>query len=106
MMAVGRVFRYLIAQTLTGRMDTFFWEFFGPDAESTAAHFERHLLEFMGRTGSSPRESGVITGPGQALVFATVSESDADGVRASLRPAHHERGPLPAELRAAQSSSR
>lgn len=35
----------------------FHWDFFGPDAEGTAAHFVKHLHEFCEREGITERQA-------------------------------------------------
>lgn len=39
-------------------MPTYHWDFFGHDAEETAAHFRRHLDEFLAREGLEGCETG------------------------------------------------
>lgn len=40
-------------------MTTLYWDFFGPPAEGTAAHFHRHLDEFLVREQLDGCETGV-----------------------------------------------
>ena len=48
---------------------TYLWDFFGPNAEGTAAHFEVHLREFLEKNGITGCETG--------------TESEGDGHRAT-----------------------
>lgn len=38
---------------------TYYWDYFGPDAEGTARHFLAHLREYLGRNGLGDCEVGV-----------------------------------------------
>jgi hypothetical protein len=48
---------------------TYLWDFFGPNAEGTAAHFEVHLRQFLAEHGITDCETG--------------TESEGEGHRAA-----------------------
>jgi hypothetical protein len=62
------------------------WDFFGPDAPSTAAHFLKHVDEFCARNGISGQRHW--TTPRAIGVVATVecNEPDFRTLRDALRP--------------------
>jgi uncharacterized protein len=66
---------------------TFFWDFFGPRAEGTARHFQRHMDEFLHRETLA----GCITGAEQLAAghWAAWCRAPADAaaaVQGALRP--------------------
>lgn len=67
-------------------MTTFFWDFWGPEAERTARHFEHHLLEFLARHDISGAETGVQVEDGHASAFCRPPESAREAVGRALRP--------------------
>lgn len=66
---------------------TYLWDFFGPSAEGTATHFQRHLDGFIEREGLVGCVTGVRSEqPGHHAAFCTAPlELEAALVRA-LRP--------------------
>jgi hypothetical protein len=66
---------------------TFHWDFFGPRAAGTAAHFHKHLLEFLERNACPPMPSGLEElGPAHHAVFCTPPEELAESIQRALRP--------------------
>jgi len=66
---------------------SFFWDFFGPDAERTAAHFKRHLDQFLERNACAGCETGLSSaGAGHQAVFCRAPERFREGIAAALRP--------------------
>ncbi len=68
-------------------MTTFFWDFFGPRAEGTARHFQRHLEELFARE----RVEGCATAveaprAGQWTVSCRTPAAAVEAVRQALRP--------------------
>jgi len=68
-------------------MPRLYWDFFGPRAEGTAKHFEKHLREFFTREKLSLETSGVEEHARfKWSAFCDVDEATAPPVRAALRP--------------------
>jgi hypothetical protein len=66
---------------------TFFWDFFGPRAEGTARHFQRHLEEFLAREAVAGCSTAVeAPRPGQWTVSCIAPPAAAEPVRRALRP--------------------
>jgi hypothetical protein len=55
---------------------TFYWDFFGPNAERTAAHFQQHLAQFLTKNALSGCETG--TKSERAGHFAAFCRTPAD----------------------------
>lgn len=79
----------------------FIWDFFGPNAEKTAAHHHKHLAEFLKRHGQELRSGTYQVGEGHFSAFietpdrpialsrergADGSEGIADQIGRALRP--------------------
>lgn len=63
------------------------WDFFGPDAERTATHHQKHLHEFSAREGVAGATSGAEPGsPGHWMAWLIVEAEDVERVRRALRP--------------------
>jgi hypothetical protein len=65
---------------------TFLWDFFGPNASETAAHFERHLLQFLSRHGFSGETGRESEGEGHQAVRCAVAPEWAEPLKRALRP--------------------
>lgn len=68
-------------------MPTYHWDFFGADAEETAAHFQRHLDEFLAREKLDGCETG--TGseePGHYGAWCRAPQALEAALVRSLRP--------------------
>jgi hypothetical protein len=66
---------------------TFAWDFFGPRAEGTARHFQRHLEEFLARESVDGCATAVeAPRAGQWTVTCRTPEGATDTVRRALRP--------------------
>jgi hypothetical protein len=74
------------------------WDFFGADGAGTAAHFARHLIQFLSAhaLGYEPTTSAE---SGRASVHLQVNEADVERLRLALRPRRIE----PAEAEPPQS---
>ena len=56
---------------------TYLWDFFGPNAEGTAAHFEVHLREFLDKHGITGAETGTESeGEGHRATRCSVREAN------------------------------
>ncbi len=63
------------------------WDFFGPDAERTAAHFEQHLTQFLTANGHPELVRGTESaGEGHHAAYCLVPEALVDPVKRALRP--------------------
>lgn len=68
-------------------MPRLYWDFFGPRAEGTARHFERHLREFFEREALTLGESGVVEHDRfKWSAYCEVDDETADNVRRALKP--------------------
>ena len=68
-------------------MPRLLWDFFGPHAAPTAAHFERHLVERCEREAWPVLRTGTESaGPGHTAVYALVSDDMVPTLRGPLRP--------------------
>lgn len=63
------------------------WDFFGPDAQRTAEHFEKHLTQFLTANGHPELTRGTeSSGAGHHAAYCIVPESLLDAMKRSLRP--------------------
>ncbi len=68
-------------------MKSFFWDFFGPRAEPTAAHFLRHLRDFLAKNACPEMPTGVRSeGAGHHAVYCSPPEELEAAIARSLRP--------------------
>ncbi len=66
---------------------TYLWDFFGPSAEKTALHFERHLLGFLAQHALSDCETGVRSEqPGHFAAFCRADVAHEPALVRALRP--------------------
>jgi hypothetical protein len=73
---------------------TFYWDFFGPRAEGTARHFQRHLEEFLAREGVVGCTTDVHgSSPNQWTVSCRTPANAAEPVRRARRPRRERGGP-------------
>lgn len=64
-----------------------YWDFFGPRAEPTAAHFLEHLTGFARQHGLAVGGVGLeSSGPGHAAVYCDAEGAASSAVERSLRP--------------------
>lgn len=69
---------------------TFLWDFFGPDANGTATHFEKHLREFLTRNALEGCTTGTESqGEGHSAAFCVTPPSARAAVERALRPRRH-----------------
>ena len=64
-----------------------YWDFFGPRAEKTAIHFQKHLLEFLEKAKITSATTGTVSeGEGHTAVFCRAEPPDVEILVTSLRP--------------------
>jgi hypothetical protein len=69
---------------------TYFWDFFGPRAVPTAAHFKRHLQGFLDQHGVvDVTLVEVSSAPGHQAVGATTPARHFELIEKALRPKRH-----------------
>jgi hypothetical protein len=69
---------------------TYFWDFFGPRAQPTAAHFKRHLQGFLTQHGIA--ELALVdaqAAPGHHAVGVTTPAQHWELIEKALRPKRH-----------------
>jgi hypothetical protein len=63
------------------------WDFFGPNAERTALHFEKHLVEFLTNNGRHDLPRGTESaGEGHYAAYCVVPGELVDTLQRALRP--------------------
>lgn len=66
---------------------TYYWDFFGPNAERTASHFEAHLKQFLVKNALADCTTGLETaGAGHFAAFCVASVEAGPGIERALRP--------------------
>lgn len=66
---------------------TFFWDFFGPNAERTAAHFKLHLDQFLEKNALSGCETGTTSAQaGHFAAFCRTPAAVEPALMQSLKP--------------------
>jgi len=66
---------------------TFSWDFFGPRAEGTALHFQRHVDEFLAREAlGGCATAASAEGKAHWAVHCTSPPAHAAAIRGALRP--------------------
>jgi hypothetical protein len=69
---------------------TYFWDFFGPRAQPTAAHFKRHLQGFLEQHGIG--ELALVEAaqaPGHHAIGVTTPPEHFQLIESALRPKRH-----------------
>jgi len=69
---------------------TYFWDFYGPRAQPTAAHFKRHLHGFLTQHGVA--DLTVVeasSAPGHAAIGVTTPSAHFELIEKALRPKRH-----------------
>ena len=69
-------------------MKTYYWDFFGPNAEGTAAHFGRHLEEFFAKHGIEGCELDTMSAGEESGIRVSVFRS-ADDLQVRIRLGSH-----------------
>lgn len=69
----------------------FHWDFFGPDAPTTADHFLKHLDEFCAREGVTGYQHWTVQLPVRCSAVLECDEKYLKLVREALRPVRGER---------------
>lgn len=65
---------------------TYLWDFFGPNAEGTAAHFEVHLRQFLDEHGITDCETGTESeGEGHRAARCSTPAGN-DAIERALKP--------------------
>jgi uncharacterized protein len=68
-------------------VSTYYWDFFGPNAERTADHFRRHLEGFLRDNGCDGCATGVESqGAGHFAAYCTASEQHEPLIERALKP--------------------
>lgn len=68
-------------------MRRFYWDYYGPMAAGTAAHFHRHLDDFLAARGLEGCRTGVETlSPTHSAAFCDTPEAHDAVVLQALRP--------------------
>ncbi len=68
-------------------VNTFYWDFYGPDAERIAAHFQRHLDAYIEREALSDCETRLEqVGTGHHAAVCAASEGAVESIVGALRP--------------------
>jgi len=67
------------------------WDFFGPDAPTTAAHFLKHVDEFCAREGICGHRHWTTALPVRVVATVECSEIDYRTLRDALRPKRGEK---------------
>ena len=66
---------------------TFYWDFFGPNAQPTAEHFRVHLERFLAQNGCTGCTTGLTSeGAGHTGVWCRSTAEHAAAIARSLRP--------------------
>ncbi len=66
---------------------TYFWDFFGPRSGPTAAHFEKHLREFLRQHGIGELAVRLEAhSPGHSAVGVTTPPAHFELIEKALRP--------------------
>ena len=66
---------------------TYFWDFFGPNAQGTATHFEKHLREFLTKNAVEGCVTGTESeGEGHLAAFCVAPALAHDIIQRALRP--------------------
>ena len=66
---------------------TYYWDFFGPNAERTASHFEEHLKQFLATNALAGCETGLESaGAGHFAAFCVAPVEAGQGIERALRP--------------------
>ncbi len=74
-------------------MKTYYWDFFGPHADGTAAHFVRHLQEFFATNGIEGCEVDTTSGgAGHSAARCRAPQAAEEPIQRALRPRRIESG--------------
>jgi hypothetical protein len=66
---------------------TYYWDFFGPNADGTAEHFVRHLNEFFAKNGILGCETDTMSaGVGHRAARCRAPEAAEPVIERALRP--------------------
>lgn len=66
---------------------TYFWDFFGPRAQGTASHFQKHLEEFLTTHALADCRTGLASErAGHHAVFCEAPLGAQDSIERALRP--------------------
>lgn len=69
------------------QVKVYYWDFFGPDAKSTAAHFKTHLEEFLRARTLEGCETGLeLAMPGHCATYCKTPPAFEKTIELSLRP--------------------
>jgi uncharacterized protein len=66
---------------------TYYWDFFGPTADGTAAHFKKHLEEFLSKHSlDSCAVSLLSLQPGHCAAACIATDEARERIEKALRP--------------------
>jgi uncharacterized protein len=69
----------------------YFWDQFGPDAERTAQHFQRHLESFLRENACAGCSTGIESrGPGHCAAYCDTPPEHEPLIQRALRPRRSE----------------
>jgi len=74
-------------------MKTYYWDFFGPQSQGTARHFEIHMGEFLKKNGIGQCETGTVSLQAGHCAAWCRSEEGSPAVETALRPKRIEARP-------------
>ena len=76
---------------MSDTLRTYFWDFFGPRSQPTAAHFKRHLQGFLTQHGIGELTlSESSQAPGHHAVSLTTPTAHWELIEKALKPKRHE----------------
>jgi len=76
---------------MSDALRTYFWDFFGPRSQPTAAHFKRHLQGFLSQNGIGELTvSESSQAPGHHAVGLTTPTAHFELIEKALKPQLHE----------------
>lgn len=68
-------------------MRTYYWDFFGPTADGTAAHFKKHLEDFITKHSLEGCATSLLSlQPGHCAAACIASDEARDRIEKALRP--------------------
>jgi hypothetical protein len=76
-----------VSESAAVATSTYYWDFFGPNAEQTARHFDEHLRQFLAKNAIAGCETGLESaGAGHFAAFCVAPVEAGQGIERALRP--------------------
>ena len=76
-----------MTETAPVSTSTYYWDFFGPNAEQTARHFDQHLQQFLAKNAIGGCETGLESaGAGHFAAFCVAPVEAGQSIERALRP--------------------